>query len=560
MMSIGEDLGEPMAAAMSLLNRVQEEFNFRAIPANRASEGLTFVRDAYRTQEIWDFLEAYRAKAGGQHPFLLGFLNRPLSSDRLEKLFGSHNGHRGLAVATLYGNIQFVGDPKRYMAYYMVRYALSFLAPGLRAHNDPSRKDCYFHKKIFKPDIRASIISGNICDLCLGELDKCTSAEQRLAIKAMRDIVSGQYPYALIMKGGGIKGLAFAGALLELERYFSFRSFAGTSAGAITAVLLGAGYAPIELRQILAETSFGNFLDASKPRSLWNLLTSNGLYSGEAFERWIRDLLAKRMSGRMGRIEMQHLAGSVIYACTPGHGTVVFDSSDVNKTTEASFAARCSMSIPFFFKPMEIEGRRVYDGGMRNNFPVARFLADKPRTPFIALYLGEPLGFRKSQFVLSELLDIWLGGDELAIIDSHRDSVAVINPKPISTLDFSLSERQKDFLVKAGRAAALRLVFQRKMDSAPTEAEVKAAEDEVEALREELTTAMSRSRRKRLVWLAVLMLAVALFVSFRKSLLGWLSWQSLVPNTRTTSNQYSIKQNVSSGMNCARSFKMRAGD
>jgi predicted acylesterase/phospholipase RssA len=219
---------------------------------------------------------------------------------------------------------------------------------------------------------------------------------------------------------------------------------------------------------------------------------------------------------------MQHLHDSVVYACTPGHGTVVFDSRATNRNMEASFAARCSMSIPFFFRPMTIEQKRVYDGGMRNNFPVARFLADNPGRPFIALYLGEPLGFRKPQFVLTELLDIWLGGDELAIIDSHSDSVAVINPKPISTLDFSLTQKETEFLVKAGRAAAMRLVFNRKMDSAPTLAEVEQAEREVEVLRTALTKARTVRRRKRLIWVIILVsVTVALLIWFSKTIVSW---------------------------------------
>lgn len=520
-MSIGEDLYGPMLSSIELLNSVQVVFRFRAVPSASRADGLAFERNEYRTQEIWDFLGDYRLKTGGQHPYLLGFLNRPLASDKLKNLFGSHNAESGMAVATLHGHVQFVSDPKRYMAYYMVRYALSFINPKIRSHNDPTRKDCYFHRKLYKPDIRDSMSSGTICDLCLAELDSCTSSEQRTAIKAMRDIVSGQYPYALIMKGGGIKGLAFAGALLELERYFSFDLFAGASAGAITAALLGAGYTPTELLQTLAETSFANFLDASRLRSVWNLLTTYGLYSGDAFEQWIKDLLSKKFK-KVGKVEMQHLHECVFYACTPAHGTVVFDSRSTNRNMDAAFAARCSMSIPLFFRPMTIEQRRVYDGGMRNNFPVARFLADNPGRPFVALYLGEQLQFRKPQSIFADLFDIWLGGDELAIVDGYSDNVVVINPKPISTLDFALTESETDFLVKAGQAAAMRLVLRRQMDDAPSAEQVEAAEREVERLRELVTKERSTRRRRARLRLGLITVSIALLVLLLRWIYHWL--------------------------------------
>src|SRR5229473_1648091 len=84
---------------------------------------------------------------------------------------------------------------------------------------------------------------------------------------------------ALIMKGGGMKGLAYIGALQELRRYYSFDMYAGTSAGAITAALLGAGYTADELRSIMMETDFSAFLPERLSR-LTNLIFYGGLYRG----------------------------------------------------------------------------------------------------------------------------------------------------------------------------------------------------------------------------------------------------------------------------------------
>jgi GTPase SAR1 family protein len=64
---------------------------------------------------------------------------------------------------------------------------------------------------------------------------------------------------ALVMKGGGIKGLAYVGAIRELNHYYNFQWFVGTSAGAISAVLLGAGYTVDELETILKEKNFRDF-------------------------------------------------------------------------------------------------------------------------------------------------------------------------------------------------------------------------------------------------------------------------------------------------------------
>jgi predicted acylesterase/phospholipase RssA len=60
--------------------------------------------------------------------------------------------------------------------------------------------------------------------------------------------------YDLVFEGGGAKGMVFVGACEELAaRQHSFGRLLGTSAGAITATLLAAGYSPAEMLEALAE-------------------------------------------------------------------------------------------------------------------------------------------------------------------------------------------------------------------------------------------------------------------------------------------------------------------
>jgi NTE family protein len=60
--------------------------------------------------------------------------------------------------------------------------------------------------------------------------------------------------YDLVFEGGGAKGMVFVGACEELfDRQHSFGRLLGTSAGAITATLLAAGYSPREMLEALAE-------------------------------------------------------------------------------------------------------------------------------------------------------------------------------------------------------------------------------------------------------------------------------------------------------------------
>ena len=68
----------------------------------------------------------------------------------------------------------------------------------------------------------------------------------------------------LVMEGGGIKGIAYGGALIELENRGDLpqiQRVGGTSAGAIQACLLAVGYSATEISQIFAETPIETFND-----------------------------------------------------------------------------------------------------------------------------------------------------------------------------------------------------------------------------------------------------------------------------------------------------------
>ncbi len=71
----------------------------------------------------------------------------------------------------------------------------------------------------------------------------------------------GNVDVNIVLSGGGIKGLAFIGAYEELENNFkSIGNIAGVSAGALVGALIAAGYSSRELKSILSDFSFSNFM------------------------------------------------------------------------------------------------------------------------------------------------------------------------------------------------------------------------------------------------------------------------------------------------------------
>ena len=308
-------------------------------------------------------------------------------------------------------------------------------------------------------------------------------------------------PRALIMKGGGVKGLAYVGALEVLADEYDFQWFIGTSAGAIAAVLLAAGYTPDELKTILKGKNFRDFFDAPRYKRWWNLLVHHGKHPADSFTKWLDDLLARKLNSH-DRVRLSDLPyRATVYASRRDKAALMFDSE--KRDADAAYAVRCSMSIPIVFIPQSDQGIRTFDGGIQNNFPVEALLREFPDAPFISLFLGpEIYAPTKQTWVIKDLISIWTEASDAETVRRYRDRTVIIDPSPVGTLDFHLTEDEKEFLLAAGRAAALAHL-----------APESAAHEKAAGARDKLKSVLINTRakkhgRRRLVRLAIALIAV----------------------------------------------------
>lgn len=261
---------------------------------------------------------------------------------------------------------------------------------------------------------------------------------------------------ALVMKGGGIKGLAYVGAIEELSKYYSFNRYVGTSAGAISAILLAAGFSTEELQEELSQKDFSDFKDASIIKGIWNFFFKKGIYEAHTFTTWLDILLAKKLNTPYC-VRLADLPNRVtVYASRRGKKAIIFDSkSPETKNKRAAFVARCSMSIPFIFTPEKSEGLRVFDGGVQHNYPIDILMSNEPNLEFIGLYLGSKIFEGDSRKgILNELLSIWTEANDEENLRRYNDKTIIIDPRPISTLQLNLTKKEKKFLLDSGRIAA----------------------------------------------------------------------------------------------------------
>ncbi len=214
-------------------------------------------------------------------------------------------------------------------------------------------------------------------------------------------------PCDLVFEGGGVKGIGLAGAFLELyEQGYRPRCVAGTSAGAITAALVAAGYTGAELRDIvLSEMHFPLFADRPRLHLLGavgevaDVLKDRGLHSGDYFRNWIGERLDAKQVRTFGQLRDETANGTsreyrlqVIASDLTDHSMLVLprDAGKLGVEPDELLiadAVRMSMSIPVFFDPVirtNAQDRRrhmIVDGGMLSNYPIWLFDAPESRPP-----------------------------------------------------------------------------------------------------------------------------------------------------------------------------------
>lgn len=312
----------------------------------------------------------------------------------------------------------------------------------------------------------------------------------------------------LVFEGGGVKGIAYVGALDVLEKEGILKDIervAGTSAGAMIALLVGLKYTTDEIKEILWDLNFKNFLDSSwgVARDTNRLLKEYGWYKGDFFRNLMADFIRRKAgNGEATFRELEetkkfreiHIVGADLSTGLSKH----FNYKDTPDMKVAD-AARISMSIPLFFASVKGSDNHVYvDGGLLDNYSIKtfdqlKFISDKNnerRTEYYEIinmktrmkvvepkeeyvYNKETLGFRldakeeidgylkrlnvvrndiKSFFtytkaLLSTLIDFQ---NNVHLHSDDWQRTVYIDTLGVSAIDFDISDAKKKKLVESG--------------------------------------------------------------------------------------------------------------
>lgn len=157
----------------------------------------------------------------------------------------------------------------------------------------------------------------------------------------------------LTLSGGGLKGIAHIGVIKALlENNIVPEIVSGTSAGSIVGTAYAAGYGPEEMEELISSTSLLKmFSGLGLPRA--------GFIKLDYLRERIRSIVPK---DTFESLKMP------FYVCTTNLNTgraSIFSSGTLSDKVMAS------CTVPWLFKPVEIDGETHIDGGITNNMPAA---------------------------------------------------------------------------------------------------------------------------------------------------------------------------------------------
>lgn len=194
----------------------------------------------------------------------------------------------------------------------------------------------------------------------------------------------------LALSGGGVRGIAHAGAIKALEENnIKIDLIGGTSAGSLVASLFAIGYKPDEIYDLFKQYARTLLrLDSNKIKNeiknfIFNKrIQSKGINSGEYTEEIFNTLAKEKHITNMSDIKMPLIIPTVNINKSEEYIFTSVNISKKNYISDISIgkAVRASSSLPLVYMPLEYKGDLFMDGGILDNIPtkeVKKLGADK---------------------------------------------------------------------------------------------------------------------------------------------------------------------------------------
>ncbi len=291
----------------------------------------------------------------------------------------------------------------------------------------------------------------------------------------------------LVLSGGGARGVSHIGVLKALEENeIPIDYISGTSMGAIIGGLYAAGYSAQQIEEIFTseelqswisgafDKQYSYYYKAPKPTAAWQIfkITIDSVLRVKLpaniispFEMDFRFLEWFAEAGAASNYNFDNLA--IPFRCVASD--IADNRFTVLKNGYLDKAIRASMTFPFYFKPIRIENKLMWDGGMYNNFPVDVMIDEFGPEVIIGSKAASNYGPPKDDDVISQIQSMLMANTQY---DVDPENGVLIEPKlrPVNITDFS---NTREFIDSGYYATLKKLPDIRKLLKYPETSETK---------------------------------------------------------------------------------------
>lgn len=276
----------------------------------------------------------------------------------------------------------------------------------------------------------------------------------------------------LVLEGGGVLGMAYAGAieaLHEKQLLSDVKRAAGTSAGALVATLVSLRYSAKEIKEIVNGTNFKKFEDHFDPL---RVPFKYGLYRGNYLLKWIKNIIETKTGNKDATFRDLHLGGFrelKVFACDLTSTTIKEFSFQETPDVKVAESIRASMSIPLFFNAWKFpDGNpddHIYvDGGTMYNYPINAFENSLTTLGFFfEVHTPKKVEELKYNHIFDyiELLFKALLDSQKVVFQRNKEEMAItvlIDTLGIAPTNFKITEDEKMKLFNSGKEATLEYI------------------------------------------------------------------------------------------------------
>jgi len=271
---------------------------------------------------------------------------------------------------------------------------------------------------------------------------------------------------ALVFSGGGAKGLAHVGVLKALEdNDIPVDYIVGTSMGGVIAGCYAAGLSPDQIETIVLSEDFLRWINGLPERgynyyyhqseenahflklnlaldSTFNIQLNTTLASDVSLNFALAEKMAQASAISKQNFDSLFIPLRVVAADVFTQNQVIISKGMLND------AIRATQTAPFFYTPIRVDGKYLFDGGIYNNFPVdiaeREFKPDVIIGSNVSTKIYDDYPFEKDEKLISNsLLFMLLDKSDPTDVPEHGVYIQP-NLSPYSAFNFSKAKSMID--------------------------------------------------------------------------------------------------------------------